>query len=319
MSGPSFPQFSTNELSMRSIRKLRLHQLQVVDSILQTGSFVQAAQQLGMTQSAITKAVQELEAFFDGQLFVRSRRGAQATELGAQLGGHIRPILRKVQDMADALNDYRLGESGSLVVGVLSTASSDRFTEAVRLLHQQYPRINISVLVGDRSQLHAYLLSGRVDIILGSMPGLQITLPPELEAVPLYEDSMAVMAAKDHPLATYEQVSLQTLQAFPWILPATESVVRARLDQFFAENGVELPQDCIASLSPLLTIGLLSDQRSVAFMAAGLVAMLAPEGAWVRLPVVLPVSFGQIGYVVVAGKSATFAVERFIECLLHAA
>ncbi|MCK9507784.1 MAG: LysR family transcriptional regulator [Pigmentiphaga sp.] len=148
MSGPSFPQFSTNELSMRSIRKLRLHQLQVVDSILQTGSFVQAAQQLGMTQSAITKAVQELEAFFDGQLFVRSRRGAQATELGAQLGGHIRPILRKVQDMADALNDYRLGESGSLVVGVLSTASSDRFTEAVRLLHQQYPRINISVLVG---------------------------------------------------------------------------------------------------------------------------------------------------------------------------
>lgn len=300
---------------MHSIRKLRLQQLQVVDSILQTGSLVQAAQQLRMTQSAMTKALQELESFFDGQLFVRSRRGTQPTELGAQLGSHIRPILRKVQDMADSLNDYRLGESGSLVIGVLSTASSERLTEAVRVLHQQYPRIQISVLVGDRSQLHAYLLNGRVDIVLGSMPGPTINMPPELEAIPLYEDSLAIMAGKHHPLAACQQLNLASLQAYPWILPATESVVRVRLDHYFADNDIELPHDCIASLSPLLTIGLLSDQKTVAFMASGLVSMLEPVDAWVRLPVELPVSFGQIGYVVVAGKSATFAVERFIECL----
>lgn len=304
-----------SSMSLRTIRKLRLHQFQVIESILQSGSFALAAQHLGMTQSAVTKAVQEMEAFFDARLFVRSHRGVRPTELGLRLESHIRVILAETRHMADSLNALRLGEGGHLNVGVLTTATSGAFTEAVRLLHQRHPRIQVTVLVGDRSQLHGYLIDSRVDLVFGSMPPPSAPHLDRLQAHALYEDSLVVMAGQHHPLARRRRVRLEDLAAWPWILPPEESVVRQRIDRLFADAGLALPQDCIESLAPLLNIGLMGDHKTLTFMSSGLARMLQASAALTPLKIDLPVSFATVGYVVRAEREPSFACARLIECL----
>ncbi|MDB5950304.1 MAG: transcriptional regulator, LysR family [Massilia sp.] len=68
--------------ALRMVCKLRLNQLLIVDSVLQIFSFAVTAQNLGMTQSAVTKAVQHLESFFETKLFERTNRGVRPTEPG---------------------------------------------------------------------------------------------------------------------------------------------------------------------------------------------------------------------------------------------
>src|ERR1700733_12858842 len=96
---------------LRLARKLRLNQLVIVESVVQTRSFAITAQRLGMTQSAITKSVRELETFFEAKLFERTNRGVRPTEFAIRMEEHVRIILAEMRYMTDSLNALRLGEA----------------------------------------------------------------------------------------------------------------------------------------------------------------------------------------------------------------
>jgi len=73
-----------SEISL--IRKLKLNQLMIFERVLETGSVVRAANEMRLTQPAVTKVIHELESCFDGALFARSNRGVVPTDLGLMLG-----------------------------------------------------------------------------------------------------------------------------------------------------------------------------------------------------------------------------------------
>lgn len=301
--------------ALRMVRKLRLNQLLIVDSVLQTFSFAITAQNLGMTQSAVTKAVQHLESFFETRLFERSNRGVRPTELGVRMGQHARVILAEMRYMTDSLNALRLGEVGHVVIGTLTTASSQLLPDAIRLLRLRHPNISIAIVVGDRDQLHRQLLEGKVDIAMGSVPPALAPGAEQLRYHVLYEDDLYVVAGQHHPLAARAELRLAELLSYPWIIPPPASIARAKVERLFADAGLALPSDVIESLSPITNMGLLMDQRSLSLMSGGLAQLFLASRLLARLDVIEHCSFGDVGYAINASRTASVATEAFIRCL----
>jgi len=297
------------------IRKLRLNQLLIVDSILQTLSFAATAQHLGMTQPAITKAVQELEGFFGAKLFERTNRGVRPTELALRMGDFTGPILAGMRNMTDSLNALRQGHAGQIVIATLNTASSQRLPDAIHAMRAQHPGIGVSVVVGDRTQLHGYLVEGKVDIIVGAVPSSPTRQHEAIAWHPLYEDELYVVAGHQHPMAQAARVPLGALLAHPWILPSHDSFVRTRIDQLFADAQLSVPTDLIESLSPITTLGLLSDQMSLSFMSSGLAQLFLNAGLIARIDVDAHWSYGEIGYAIRATPPPSSATHTFIRYL----
>lgn len=301
--------------SLRMARKLRLNQLLIVDSILQTHSFAATAQNLGLTQSAITKAVQDLETFFDARLFERTNRGVRPTELGLRMGEHARAMLTELRYMTDSLNDLRMGEAGHVVIGTLTTASSRLLPDAIHALRARHPKMNVSIVVGDRNQLHANLIDGKIDIVMGAVPPMQ-TPPDELVRYHvLYEDELYIVAGSHHRLAAGRGLRLAELLFYPWIIMPHSSLARAKIDRLFAGAGLGMPADTIESLSPITNMGLLMDQQSLSFMSAGLAQLFLSARLLVRLDVVEHSSFGDVGYAIRAGRTPSIATQTLIGCL----
>jgi DNA-binding transcriptional LysR family regulator len=300
---------------LRMLRKLRLNQLQIVESVLQTCSFAVTAQHLGMTQSAVTKAVQQLESFFETRLFERTNRGVRPTEFALRMGEHARIMLAEMRFMTDSLNALRLGEVGHLVIGTLATASSQLLPDAIHLLRARHPNISVSVMVGDRAQLHRQLLEGKVDIVMGSVPASLLPGSEPIRYHVLYEDDLVLVAGPQHPLAAQRGLHLAELLGYPWILPPPESIARARIEHLFLDAGLALPADRIESLSPITNIGLLTDQRSLSLMSGGLAQLFLAARLLVALDVAERCSFGDVGYAISTARAASVATEAFVRCL----
>ncbi|MQR00202.1 LysR family transcriptional regulator [Glaciimonas soli] len=300
---------------LRMAKKLRLSQLMIVESALKTFSFATTAQHLGMTQSAVTKAIHELEVFFDAKLFERTNRGVRPTEVGFRMEEHVRVILAEVRFMTDSLNALRLGEAGSVIIGTLTTATSLFLPDALHLLRERHPNINVSISVGDRSQLFGYLVAGKVDIVIGAIPPPSFNVNEQVTHHVLYNDDLCIIAGSEHPLAEREVLSLKELLPYPWVIPSHESLVRGKVDKLFREAGLLLPSNIIESLSPITNIGLLLDQQSLAFMSAGLAELFCTAGLVVKLPIDRHCSFGEVGYSVSAHRSPTLATQIFITLL----
>jgi len=297
---------------LRLAKKLRLSQLMIVESALKTNSFVTTAQHLGMTQSAVTKAVHELEVFLDVKLFERTNRGVRPTEIGLRLEEHVRVILAEVRFMTDSLNALRLGEAGSIIIGTLTTATSLFLPDALHRLRERHPNIKVSVSVGDRSQLFGYLMAGKVDIVIGAIPPPSFNVSEQITHHILYHDDLCIIAGSAHPLAQRQTLSLKELLGYPWVIPSHESLVRDKIDQLFREAGLPLPSNIIESLSPITNIGLLLDQQSLAFMSAGLAELFCTAGLMVKLPMDRHCSFGEVGYSVSAHRPPSLATQIFI-------
>lgn len=92
------------------IRRLKLNQLMIFGRVLETGSVIGAAHELRLSQPAVTKVIQELEACVDGKLFERSNRGVAPTELGVLLGRRVKLLMAEIRGMTDELNELRLGQ-----------------------------------------------------------------------------------------------------------------------------------------------------------------------------------------------------------------
>ena len=90
-----------SEISL--IRKLKLNQLMIFERVLETRSVVRAANEMRLTQPAVTKVIHELESCFDGALFARSNRGVVPTELGLLLGRRVKSLMAELRSRSRVL------------------------------------------------------------------------------------------------------------------------------------------------------------------------------------------------------------------------
>nr|WP_324291693.1 LysR family transcriptional regulator [Cupriavidus sp. D39] len=293
----------------------------VFERVIETGSILHAAHDMGLTQPAVTKIIQELEAGVDGALFARSNRGVVPTELGLVLARRVKSLLAEFRYMTEELDRFRFGTAGRIVVGTMIAASAHLLPSTIARFKERAPNVTVTVQEGPTALLFPALATGEIDIVVGRLPEIEL---PISEAFPLthqalFEDVLEVVVGSSNEVVRQSVTSLHELDRHPWILPTQDSPLRFSVERMFRNAGIALPRDLVESMSVLTNLGLLLTTNRVAVMPRVAATQFVRAGLLRTLSIPELGAFGTVGYSVRTNKELTPACEVFIECLREVA
>jgi DNA-binding transcriptional LysR family regulator len=261
-------------------------ELRAVDYVLavaEHGSLRAAAQALGITQPALTKAVRRMEDETGVRLFDRTGRGVQPTVYGEAMLRHARNLRASLRASRVEIAALKKGLSGAVRIGAGPSWERAILPQTIMTFRAQRPDVRIHVLGGTDDFLKLRLREGALDLVLAATPDAP-GLDPDLEWLPMMTDEYCVVASRSHPLQRKQAIELGELLAYPWILPGAHSLMVERLRIIFRAHALPAPEPAIETDILALRHQLLASGPYLGFTAAGLIGELG-DRTIVRLDV----------------------------------
>ncbi|MDR5891952.1 LysR family transcriptional regulator [Halomonas mongoliensis] len=231
--------------------------LQAFLAVAESGSFSRAAEQLHLTQPAVSKRIAALEAQIGARLFDRIGRAIGLTEAGRVLLPRARQILVMVDDSRRALGNLSHDVAGSLTLATSHHIGLHRLPPLLKAYTRAHPGVRLDLHFLDSEEAYQGVLDGELEIAV-------VTLAPhpdpQLEVVPIWVDRLCFVCAPDHPLAALPRPSLQALCAHDAVLPGPLTFTRGLIEARFAAAGLRLPvalsTNYLETLKMMTAIGL---------------------------------------------------------------
>jgi LysR family pca operon transcriptional activator len=218
----------------RFAHRLQHRHLAMVEAVASHRTLLQAARTVGVSQPALTKTIQTVEALIGVQLFARSPRGMLTTPYGeavAQTARLVRAeLLRLEQEIARLSGVSR----GTVVVGALPTAMAGILPGALARLRTLYPGLEVRLIQGRTEELLPLLMAGDVELIVGRLYALEAA--DSLLRESLYDEPISVLARADHPLFHLAAVP-PGLGGYGLILPTVSQRVGKEIEHLLAGVG----------------------------------------------------------------------------------
>ena len=301
----------------RGLERLRLRQLRLLVALDEQRNLRRAAERMRMAQPAATRLLQEIEALFGVALFHRHARGMEPNAYGEILLRNARMALFNLGQARAEIQELRRGAAGRIAIGAILGAIPAVVTNALRRLREASPSLRIRIHhAGTSDELLPALRQGLIDLAI-ARPTQRDHAGIHFE--PLFEETVCVIAAADHPLARRRRLALRDLAAWPWILQPPSSPMRQQIDLLFERAGLAPPDERIETASVLATAHLLIGSPLLAAVPVDTALGLASAGALQVLPVALDLGLGAYGVVTLDGHQLSPAAERFLEALRHEA
>src|SRR5690242_4312750 len=211
-----------------------LRQLRVFIEVARLQSFSRAGSEIGLTQSAVSRCVRELEAEIGLKLIDRTTREVQLTDVGGNL---VSSVSRLLTDLDDALREIReIGEQrrGRVVVAASPTVACRLMPRVVASCGREFPYIALGLRDDVQSDVLRKVKSGEVDfgVIIGPFSA------DDLLSDPLMTDSFCLVSRNDHPLAAREEVAWTDLDGERLVLLDYASGSRPIIDAAMQEYAV---------------------------------------------------------------------------------
>lgn len=223
--------------------------LQAFASVAEGGSFSIAAEQLHLTQPAVSKRIALLESQLDCRLFDRVGRQITLTEAGRALLPHAQAVLQEIRSAKRHIQDLRGGVTGVLTMGISHHLGLHRLPPILKKFTHDYPDVRLDIDFLDSEEAYERVLLGEVEMGV-------ITLAPEtkpsLDQIALWRDELVITVAPDHPLARAKKLSLRDLSEHRAILPGLNTYTGRIIKQLFDEQ--RLPLDIAMSTNYLETL-----------------------------------------------------------------
>lgn len=268
-------------------RQLKLRDLDTLMAVVNAGGMRKAAEQLHMSQPAISKAIADLESTFGVRLVDRNRHGVEPTVFGRVLLKQGAAIFDELQHGVREMEFLADPDAGELRIGCVETITAGLAAAVVEKMSRQHPRLIFSVMSGDAPVLEAHFLRERICEFaiarpLAEMPGVDMT------GEPLFHEQLRVVVSKHSPWATRRRLTLEALIDAPWILSPNEVGPHSPVLEAFRAMGTELPVARVQTGSLNLRRSLLQTGRFVTVMPNSLLRF-GPDREWLKvLPIDLP-------------------------------
>jgi DNA-binding transcriptional LysR family regulator len=296
----------------RTKRRLKLRDLDILLTVIETGSMGKAAGRLRISQPAISKAIVGLEEALGVKLLDRGRRGVVPTPYGlalAKRGVAIFNDLRQgVQDI-DFLSDPTKGE---IRIGATEPVAVAFVSPSIDRLSRKYPQTYFHVLTGDGGTLYKNLLDKSIEVAICRMMG---PLPKELAAEVVFYDSLVVLSSAKNPLTRRRKLTLAELMDEPWALPPSDSFFSSLIDDVFRANGHQPPRSTVATLSEYMRNDLLATGRFLTVLPGFMLKTRGRHSQLKALPVTLPNVRMPIGIITLKDRTLTPLAQVFIEAI----
>ena len=149
---------------------IKLEQYRIFNAVAAAGSISKAAENLYMTQSAVSQTIKQLEKSLDTTLFVRSSRGVALTAEGEMLHSYSLQALQTLNAAEARLRSMKALNEGELRIGASDTISDHYLLPVLEKFRRMYPRIRIQVVNRVTAEAAMLVKSGKIDIGFGNLP-----------------------------------------------------------------------------------------------------------------------------------------------------
>lgn len=284
-----------------------LSQLEMLVAVAQEKSFSRAADRVHRTQSAVSQAVQRLEAEIGSSLFDRSSRSGTLTDAGRVLYEYALQMLNLRREANAAIQ-----ELGTLHRGKITIAANEytvlHLLPAVAAYRARHPHIALAIKRSLASQIPSEILAREAEIGIVTYRPEQ----PALTVVPVAKDEIALLVAPGHPLAGRNTVSLRELGAESFLSHNVRSPYRERVVRTFERHrtpmhmAMELPT--LEAVRRLVVAGL-----GVALMPRRAAEAEIARGEIVAIGV-REMRFERPVHLVYRSKGLSHAAVAFVQC-----
>lgn len=214
---------------------MNIYDIEYFASVAEHRNIGKAAEALGLTQSALSRAISRLEEQAGQRLFTRHPRGVVLTPAGEVLLNRAGKIRVEYDDAMREMQQMRSGQLGLLRVGYAPSVDQSIVMAATRQLIVERVAAHLQIFEMVMQDLLAMLHAGQLDIIIGPAPE---PASADLKVSPLYRDHLLVLADRKHPLFKRLQVSWADIAAEPWLLPQRNNRIRRILEDKSMASGL---------------------------------------------------------------------------------
>lgn len=211
-----------------------LRQLQVFEKVANHLNYSRAAEELYLSQPAVSMQIKQLEGHIGLPLFEQMGKKIFLTEAGRELFHYARSIAQQLAEMEAVFDEMKGLGHGKLTISVVNTANY--FTpQLLARFCQRHPNINVILQVANRDAVLKQLADNSTDLaILGQPPdGLDIS------AESFLDNPLVVIAAPDHPLAKLKRVKFARLAEETFLSREQGSGTRSAMERVFAQHKIQ--------------------------------------------------------------------------------
>jgi DNA-binding transcriptional LysR family regulator len=215
---------------------MTIHQLRVFLAVARHNSYTRAAEELRLTQPAVSAQVRELERTLDSTFFERVGRTIVLTEAGKELLAYAQKVCTLLDEARLVMEELGELKRGRVAIAAVSTAGAYVLPSLLGAFRQRHSGISISLEVANRATVQRRLLHNEVDLIVMGRPPEGV---PHV-AEPFLSDELVVIAAPSHQLAKAKKIPVERLGKEVFIAREVGSGTRINADEFFRQQGAQL-------------------------------------------------------------------------------
>ncbi|WP_306548363.1 LysR family transcriptional regulator [Desulfobulbus sp.] len=279
--------------------------LQAFLAVADAGSFSLAAEQLFLTQPAVSKRVAALEEELAVKLFERLGRSVLLTEAGRTLLPRAQRIFKEMAESRRSIADLSVEVGGVLQLATSHHVGLHRLPAVLRDYSRRYPKVAFDLQFMDSEAGCAAVAAGTRELAVVTLPWTPMS---NLVVQPIWDDPLMVTTHCEHPLAKAEEV-LPHLQLYPLILPEKGTVTRRLIEAPFEEMGLQLmigvETNSLETIRMLVSVGLGWSVLPLSMLQEGLVCRPLPD---IRF-------FRELGLVTRRNRNLCRAAQVFCEML----
>ena len=292
-------------------RRIKFRHLEAFSAIARELSFKRAAEELNLTQPAISRTLKELEQSVGAVLMDRSRSGVRLTPRGEVFLQFAEQSISALRHGLRSVQDDR-ATAGRLRVGALPSVASGLLVRAVRAFSDQNPETEIEVEEGPHRALIGNLRKGALDLVLG-----RLGQPDTMDGLTfhqLYAEEVVIACRADSAAASVRR--FEDLDRYRVLYPPKSSAIRPLIARMLISRGVPLFSDRIETASASFGRGMiLADPGLVWFISRGVIADDLETGRMRALDLDTRATVGAVGIMSRAEDVATPAARAFARCV----
>ncbi len=292
-----------------------MRELRVLLAAAEHGSFRKASAALHITQPAVTNTIVELEAILGVTLFDRSTRGVTPTEHGAAFIRRAAAIFGELDLAAEEIDVISTGSRGALHLGTVPMPAAGIVPAALMRLQDEHSGVYASVFEASEQALVEALKSRRIELFISRLPQQarsEVLRDETLRYETLYEDTLCVIAKRDHSLVAQSRISYGQLLRERWVLPPPDSQYHRHIQRVLQHAGYEMPRHSIEAISLQIIQGMIAHGGFLAF-ATRIESLYTPLSPLISvLPVKLPEISAAVGVVTLRDRRLSAVGVHFL-------
>ena len=216
---------------------MQINQIDAFLAVAELGSFSLAAEQLHITQPAVSKRIRQLEISIDTELFDRISKRSILTPNGKAFKPHAERILQELRSYRFSLSRQQDAPSGSLSFATSHHIGLHRLPATLRDFKIRYPQVDLDLHFMDSEDACVAVANNELELAIVTLPELA---DEKLACEPVWVDQLVVVMAADHSLAGQREIDPAELLEHAAILPSLGTFTRKIINSLFAASKDQL-------------------------------------------------------------------------------